>query len=776
MKKQSFNEDWLFHKEGTEPKIKINLPHDAMIFEERNPELNASSGFYPGGIYHYEKTITCDEEMIHQTVLLEFEGVYERAVVTLNGTEIGSRIYGYSDFFVDLTGLLKEGENVIAVTADNSHQPNSRWYTGSGIYRDVWLWTGNKACFVPDSFRITTVSLDPAVIEISQKQTAEGSVRYEIYQDEELVCSSSDARITIADPKLWSAESPALYTCKAILYQDEEILDEQTIRFGLRMLSWNAEEGFKVNGNTVKLKGGCIHHDHGILGACDYKEADLRRVKKLKEFGYNAIRYAHNPASHAFLEACDEVGMYVVDEAFDQWKVPQSTYDYATVFDTEWQKDIASMVARDYNHPCVIMYGIGNEITDTGLPFGPKIANAINTVFHTLDSSRPTMIAINSMLSVLAHKQYEKKVYAETHPEEAKEQEKMAGSQEANDIITLLPKLMASITAENLEALIGDCLTGIDIIGYNYGANLYAGTHALKPDRVILSSETFPQRMAGNMKAMEPSYVIGDFQWTAWDYLGEAGVGLPVYGTAQAPFSKSYPCLTGACGSFDLTGHPEAAAYYTSTLFGAQDKPYIAVRPVDHSGEEYTLGRWRYSDALPCFDYQGCEGKTANVEVYSSASEVELFLNDVSIARKPTEAMRADFEAAYAPGTLKALAYDEEGKAVGANELKTTGEASFLKVTVEEKEIKTGDILFVDIDIVDEENQLKIREDHKVTLTITGGELLAYGNADPCNTEGYHNNSTMTYHGSALAVIRVTDDTVTIQAEAEGLEAKIVNR
>jgi len=277
------------------------------------------------------------------------------------------------------------------------------------------------------------------------------------------------------------------------------------------------------------------------------------------------------------------------------------------------------------------------------------------------------------------------------------------------------------------------------------------------------------------MKAMEPSWVIGDFQWTAWDYLGEAGVGLPVYGTTQAPFSKSYPCLTGACGSFDLIGHPEAAAYYTSTLFGAQEKPYIGVRPLEHYGEEYTLGRWRYSDALACFDYQGYEGKSADVEVYGNGKEVELFLNGTSLGRKPLENKRADFEIIYQPGILKAQVYDEEGNLSGTNELKTSGGDSFLNVSTEQKEVGKGDILFVNIDIVDEDNQLKFRDNRRVTLTVTGGALLAFGNADPCNTDGYHNNYSMTYHGSALAVIRVIDDHVTIQAQAEGLAGKTLN-
>ena len=740
MQKERLQQSWLFWKEGEESgKTAVMLPHDAMILEARCADCpnGAATGFLPGGKYVYETALFGRPEWAGQRVLLEFEGVYMNSAIFMNGKQVGGRLYGYSNFFVDLTGVLQIGQdNLLRVIADNSHCPNSRWYSGSGIYRPVNLWTGPQDGIEPESVKITTESIEPAVIRIRAPKAVTVTV-------EGVSGTGENFTLNIPNAKLWSDETPYLYTAH-VQYGD----DSENIRFGIRTLTWDAQKGFQVNGKTVKLRGGCVHHDHGILGAAAWDKAEMRRARQLKSLGYNAIRYSHNPAGKNFLAVCDELGLYVIDESFDQWKVPQSACDYALYFDTQWAQDVESMVKKDYNHPCVIMYCVGNEITDTGLPFGGTICKMLCAKFKELDTTRPTMIAINSMLSTLAAMKAKQAA-------EEKDDGETVGSKEVNDIVALLPKIMASITPDSLEAIIHDCVEAVDIVGYNYGHNLYAGTHEKFPQRVILSSETFPARMASNWNTvLENDYVIGDFHWTAWDYLGEAGVGLPVYGTSQAPFSKSYPALTAACGSVDLIGQPESAAIYTAILWGAYDKPYIGVRPVYHSGEEYLLGNWRMTDSVASWTWPGCEGRCAEIEVFSPGVEVELQQDGQLLARKPLENCKAVFDTTYRPGALTAIAYGADGVECGRIMLQTAGDAVRVEVAPEESTVQVGDILYVSIYLVDGKGALSPAREAVVTVTVTGsGRLLALGSACPDTAESYQAHQFTTYHGRLLAVV-----------------------
>lgn len=768
MRKVNINQGWLFSKYGQEEKQQIDLPHDAMIHEKRDPNVDngGATGFLPGGKYVYTKELIGLPEYVGKKLVLEFEGVYMDSAVFLNGEQVGGRLYGYSNFFVDISGKLNRGSNELKVIVDNSVTPNSRWYSGSGIYRDVNLWIGETACIQPEGIKVKTLSIDPAVICVTvDAESAEGKeVRLTVLNESSAVAygTGTEAVITIPNAMLWSAECPNLYTVKAELLDSGNVIDTAESAFGIRLLRWDARNGFQVNGKTIKLKGGCIHHDHGILGACSYEKAEYRRVTKLKAMGYNAIRYSHNPAGKAFLKVCDEVGMYVIDESFDQWKVPQSSHDYALHFDAEWQKDVESMVSKDYNHPCVIMYCVGNEITDTGLPFGGAVCKAICSRFKALDDTRPTMIAINSMLSVLANMKAKQAAGGKSED---------VGSKEVNDIVALLPKIMASITPESLEAIISECVNAVDIVGYNYGGNLYAGTHDFAPDRVILSSETFPKRMDANWELVEKlPYVIGDFHWTAWDYLGEAGVGMPTYGTTKAPFSKPYPCFTASCGSFDLTGFPESAAYYVATLWDANHKPYIGVRPLNHAGEEYTLGNWRFSDSLPCWTWPGHEGKTAQVEVFSEGCEIELICAGIS-QRKTLVNCRADFEVPYMPGILTAVSFDSDGNEIARTELETAQNDTVLCVEPEESELT--DLVFVPISLRDSNGILKMTADAEITVSIEGpARLLAFGCAKPDGEPDYFCGRSTTWNGRALAVIQSAGvpGTVRITASAPGFE------
>ncbi len=782
MRKSRLHSGWMFWKDGMEDqKRQIDLPHDAMQEERRQADLpkGSGSGFFPGGKYWYSKTIFGTPELCQQTAILEFEGVYMNAKVFLNGEEIGGWIYGYTNFYVDLTGkLLENQENLLTVLADNSQQPNSRWYSGSGIYRPVNLYTGAAEYILPDGIQVKTVSHDPAVLDISvEAAKAEGTATViEVLDGETVVASAKgDAvQLTIPNGKLWSAENPALYTVRAMLVKDGTVLDVFQIKTGIRTLSWDSRKGLQVNGNTVKLRGGCIHHDHGPLGACYYDKAEYRRVKTLKNLGYNAIRYSHNPANREFLEICDQLGMYVLDETFDQWKLPQSDFDYAIHFDEEWQKDVRALVRKDFSHPSVIMYCIGNEITDTGLPHGALLAQAINGLFKALDPTRPTTIAVNPMLTVLARKMAEAKA-------QGQQQEGSMGSAEVNDIVTLLPKILAGITPESLEALLRDLLEHVDIAGYNYSAHLLEGTHELAPERVILHSETFPCRIADGWALVERNdSIIGDFMWTAWDYLGEAGVGEPTYGTTQAPFSKEYPCQNAMIGAVDLTGEPEPFAYYVAALWGYYQKPYLAVRPLNHAGEEYTLGKWRATDAIASWTWPGHEGKTTQVEVYANAAEVELQLGGESLGRQAVSACKAVFDVAYTPGILIAVSYDDAGQEIGRCVLITAGSETKLTLCAEEDTINADgeDLVYLSVELTDNKGIRKVCEDRPVQITVTGaGTLAAVGSAACRTEESYLSDTFTTCNGRMIAIVRSNGETgtIAISAQADGLEPVFVN-
>ena len=774
MKKTRLYDGWKFRKEGQTEAVAVRIPHDAMMEEKRIPELEYgfAGAYFPGGKYYYTRSIFGAAEYADSTVVLEFEGVYMNATVLLNGEAVGSWRYGYTNFFVDLTGKLNMGQdNELTVIADNSQTPNSRWYSGSGIYRPVNLWMGGREAIRPQTLRVKTLSICPATVEITT-EVEQGEVSYEILDGETVVATASgkSAVVEILDAKLWSAEHPHLYTVKATVRVDGEVTDEATERFGIRTLAWRAEKGLQVNGETVKLKGGCIHHDNGILGARTYKDAELRKMQKLKDFGFNAIRFSHYPAGKDLLEACDQVGIYVMDESFDQWRRPKTKYDYSALFNEDFEKDLAALADKDFNHPSVVLYSIGNEIADTGREYAPELAGRMVAVLKHRDDTRPVTIGNNAPMSLVAEimEGYEKEKNVEI------------GSLEINELITAHPELFETVknskfSAEKLESTVGKVFDKLDIAGHNYAHEFYAGIHDLRPDRILVSAETFPARMGSNWRwVTENDYVIGDFHWTAWDYLGEVGVGLPVYGTDKAPFCKPYPCLTAACGSFDLSGDPETPAYYCAALWNARKDPHIAVRPLDHSGEPFTIGGWRLTDAVDCWSWEGCEGKKAEITVYGVGSEVALYQDGVCLGRKAYDDCKADFETTYAPGVLEAVSYDASGAELGRCSLKTVGGEVKLAVLPEKTNIsaKEDTLVYVPIRFVDEYGALRMNTNGRIAVDVSGvGELLALGSAAYENEEPFSGNNHTTWRGSVLAIIRATGEagTITVTASAEGL-------
>lgn len=805
MKITSFNQGWNFYNDiHNTDEIKVNLPHDAMLTEKRLPngKTGAAGAFFPGGRYIYRKNLFGAEEYRDKAIYLEFEGIYMKSTVYLNNVRVGGWVYGYTGFYVDLTDKLHIGEeNEIRVVADNTQTPNSRWYSGSGIYRNVNLIVGEKRHIKLDGVKVVTESIDPAVLSVqTEAENAEGlNIKVEIYEYckgfdttgkiKELDSSDvavatgtgADCRIEITNAKLWEEENPSLYQVRVLLMDNDRIIDEQSVVTGIRSLSWNAEMGIQVNHRSVKLRGGCLHHDNGILGACAPYAAEYRKVKILKDAGFNAIRSAHNPISKEMLCACDELGIYVMDETFDQWQFPKTSYDYALYFDQEWEKDCLAMVLKDRNHPSVIMYSIGNEIGDTGKESGKEINRNLSRFFHRYDSTRPTTNCINPVVSAMGGTPGAKNVTTEdiVDPYEEAEGSQATASLLANIIVTVVPFISRMMgKPKKVERLLKPCFDELDIAGYNYAEQCYEPHHEWNPNRIMVGSETHPQDVARRWPMIEKlPYVIGDFMWTAMDYLGEAGIGVPIYGTTKGGFNRPYPCISGGCGAIDLIGHVDTEAYYAAIAWGQYHKPYIAVRPVNHSGEKYFFGMWRGTDAVASWSWIGMDGSMAEIEVYSQGNCVELFQDGVSLGKKKLEYCKVQYKTTYKRGELRAVSYDENGNVLGEETLRTAGQETIFTVLPDRTVLKADgeDMSFVSVELTDGKGIGKLLSDRQVTVKVSGaGVLAAIGSGNPVTEESFLDDSYTTWFGRMGFFVRSTGKAgkANVEISANGVETK----
>lgn len=775
MIKESFNTKWTFYKEGSDQKQTVDLPHDAMINEPRDP--NSPGGrdvaFFTGGVYHYEKTFFVPDDWRQKHVLFEFEGVYHQAKVFLNGKEAGGVPYGYRPFTVEADAFLRYGQdNTIKVTADNSQLPNSRWYTGSGIYRPVWLYHAGKSFIWHEGVKITTLSIDPARILIETKHTG-GEVGVCVLYKGEIVAQGSGDQVTleIPDAHLWSAETPDLYQCRVTLTQEGFVLDEVEETFGIRNISFD-RTGFYINGKRTLLRGGCVHHDNGILGARSFAESEARRVRILKEAGYNAIRSAHNPASKAMIEACDLYGLYVMDETWDMWYRHKTPYDYATHFMQWYRSDIRALVDRDYNHPSVVFYSIGNEVTEPATKEGVDLAREMTEMIHELDPSRPVTAGINLMLIHMAKKG--KNIYKDEGGlamEEKPAKKKKIGSTLFNLMTYLVGTQMnKAANSKKADEATSPVLDVLDIAGYNYASGRYKKDGKKHPERVIVGTETFPMDISKNWAMVKQyPYLIGDFMWTAWDYLGEVGIG--AWSTDESGFNKPYPWLLADVGAIDILGHIGAEAAYAKTVWGLQKEPYIGVRPVNKPGKKPSKSPWRGTNALDSWSWRGCEGNQAMVEVYTDAASVELKLNGKQIGKKKVKNQKALFKTTYMPGTLEAIACDKDGKELKNQLVSATGDLK-IRVAPEKQAVKPGEIVYVNIDLVGENDIVESNSDIKLSVLIEGGTLLAFGSANPCTEERYGDGCFTTYYGRSLAVVRAKDENITIRVDGSPLPSE----
>ncbi len=777
MRSELFHNGWHCKHAGEEGAgAPVMLPHDAMLAEPRNmgAKCGINGSWFEGHCYEYTNRFFVPETAAREHWVLEFEGVHHNAQVFLNDVLVGERPYGYSNFYAELDAHLIYGaENVLRVIADNSDQPNSRWYTGAGLYRPVRLWKSPREHILMDGVRIRTCTIDPPQVEISVATNGSGTVSVTLLDGEKPIWQQEAAtggkvRLTAVLPnaQLWSTEHPKLYTCRVTFGEDR-----WEGSFGIRTISWG-KEGFCINGQRVILRGACIHHDNGLLGAATWADADARRVRLLKENGYNAIRSAHNPCSKALLDACDRQGMLMMDEFVDCWYIHKTEHDYVNHYDKWWRADLQALVDKDYNHPCVIMYSTGNEVSETAQAKGIALTQTMTDYLHKIDGTRPVTCGVNIFFNFLSSMGFG--VYSdEKAAKEAKKAEqdpakkkKAVGSEFFNNLAGLLGDefMKRGATLPPCDWKTKDAFAAMDVAGYNYGIYRYA--HDLKkyPDRLILGSETFCKDASRfyELAKKEPR-LIGDFVWAGMDYLGEVGIGSWEYHDRAEKFDNGPGWISAGSGRIDLTGKPLAEAAYTKVAFGLEQKPVIAVRPVNHTTDPHSPSAWKMTNAMLSWSWEGCEGKPADVEVYSVGDSVTLFLNGKKLGNKKLKHRRTMFRVTYENGTIEAVSYDAAGKELARSSLETAHKETQLRLIPEEAAVQPGRLAYVRIAYTDEAGTVKPLVRNRITVQVEGGKLLGLGHGCPYNDDSYLDNTCDTYFGEALAII-LAEGAVTVTA------------
>ena len=763
------------HLGDTAPGKAVTLPHDAMLAEPRTAISagGTNTGWYEGYDYEYRRTLTVPENELADTHILEFEGVYHNAEVWLNGQKAAFRPYGYTNFYVDCAPYLHAGENELRVIARNADQPNSRWYSGAGIYRPVQLWKARGAHITLNGVKIRTLSLQPAIVEVRVKTTAPGTVRLTV-DDLPAMQQESDGEavftLTLDNARLWTPETPNLYTCR-VSFADDEV----TETFGVRKVEWGTD-GFLLNGKRYIIQGACIHHDNGLLGAVCDPDAVARKVRLLKENGYNAIRSAHNPCSKALLTECDRQGMLVMDEYIDHWYIHKTEHDYVDYFNDWWRQDLTDMVEKDYNHPCVVLYSTGNEVSETAQKRGIALTKEMTDFLHGLDDSRPVTCGVNiffNFLSSIGFGVYsDEKAKKEAERAEKAAKKKAVGSQFFNNLAGLLGDefMKRGATLHGCDVKTRDAFANMDIAGYNYG--IYRYKHDLKkyPQRLILGSETFcnDAYKFRELAKQEPR-LVGDFVWAGMDYLGEVMVGSWEYADYAETFDGGPGWVSAGSGRIDLTGKPLGEALYTRVALEADNGPYIAVCPVNHTGDRHSPSAWKMTNAMPSWSWTGCEGRKANVEVYARAARVELVLNGHTVGSKTLKNdCLARFSIPYESGTLEAVSYDAADHEIGRYKLQSAGGATSLTLDAEEPAAQTGHLCYVRLRYTDENGITKPLARGNIQVQVRGGTLVGLGSACPFNKHSYLDSETDTYYGEALAIVRMGDDDAMTIAASDG--------
>lgn len=812
MKKQKFNQNWIFTigsgssldalAGGNNTAKQVTLPHDASIGRERNPEEpnGSGNGFFREESYVYTKTFSMNADDKDKNVYLEFEGVYQNAFVYVNNSFAGKCPYGYSNFYVDITKYLNYNEpNALKVVVKNG-VPSGRWYTGGGIYRDVNLMIAGRLHLVPDSVQLAAIEVEDDQAIIRAKSTIaytgigirEITLCTELMDAEGNVVAADEMSVTVEEhseqeyqqkmyvpnPNRWDAENPYLYTYRTYIKENDSVIDEETRTFGIRKLQLDTKHGLRVNGKVVKLRGGCIHHDNGIIGTAEFTHSAEARVKKLKETGFNAIRSAHYPMSRKLLEACDKYGMYVMDEYSDVWVSTKVEFDYSTQMTEWWEHDIENLVKKDYNHPCVIMYSIGNEIPEAGNKFDVQWGKKLADKLRSLDDTRYTTNSLNLLLAIMNDLP---KLMAQNAAAQAAANTEKDQPQEINSMMNNLGAMMAQFMASDFAAeKVKEACAQVDITGYNYAAARYEIDGKLFPNRILVGSETKPPDLDKNWELVEKlPYVIGDFDWTAWDYIGETGIGKINYTDQQSMgFYAPYPCKIAYCGDINILGNRRPISYWRELIWGLRKAPYIAVQLPQHYGEPQSTTQWSMSDAVRSWNWNGYEGKPVKVEVYAAADEVELLINGQRVERKKvgeTKKYITIFDTTYHAGKVEVIAYSD-GKECGRDEILTASDEVVIAAKADRTQIPAdgSDIAYIDICMQDALGILNPNADKAVSISLDGpGEIMGYGSADPESEENYYDMVAKAYEGKLRAAVRGTGETgkIVVTLSADGLES-----
>ena len=721
-----FDSDWQFSRDGKT--INVNLPHDWDIYDAPDPatgRTGTGGGWFQGGRGEYRKTFPTP---LGERVRLHFEGVYQRAEVLVNGHKAGQHGYGYTPFTVDITPWLKRAEdsslNEVVVKVNNSDQPNCRWYSGSGIYRHVWLQTMPALHIAQDGVFVTTPDVK------SERATVMVEATVENESDEErsatVVVGSRQMMVTVpahgkktvtttytlSRPRLWSPDTPHLYTAEVELRAAGKTVDSRQVRYGVRSFSFDAEKGFVLNGQPLLINGACVHHDDGILGAMAYDDAEIRKVKQMKEAGFNLIRTSHNPTTRAFLDACDSLGMMVIGEAFDGWRSQKNPHDYSTLIDSCYREDVHAMVLRDRNHPSIISWSIGNEVIERKEIRVITTARQLKAAVLECDTTRPVTEALCAW-----DRDWE-------------------------------------IYDPHAEVL--------DVVGYNYMIFKHATDHQRDPKRVMWQTESYPRDAFRNWAlCYDYPYIVGDIVWTGLDYMGESGIGRYYYegerpGESFAPGGQ--PDWHGAyCGDVDVTGWRKPISHYRAMLWNDEPCLYMAVK--EPNGYRGTIREtmWSVWPTWESWTWPGWEGKPLDVEVYTKEPEVSLYLNDKLIATKKvgrdTE-FKATFSVPYEAGTLRAEAGNKHVT------LATAGSPARLRLTTDKRTLKVGgqSLAFVILEVVDKAGRLCPDAAVQCEVGVSGQAcLMAAASADLKDREPSTSPRVTTWKGRAMIVVRSTD-------------------
>ena len=720
-------------------------PFSARLNDNQAYALSSSGGptaFTVGGIGWYRKHFALPPLASDAHIELEFDGVYMNAQVWLNDQLLAEHPYGYTAFVVDLTPHLDpSGQNVLAVRVANIGR-NSRWYSGSGIYRHVRLNVVRAARFEQWGLTVTTpaITAHAATVHVVARtaNAASGSMITTRIRDAagKIVAQGSGpvgapAELQVARPSLWSPDNPALYEVECLLVTAGRTVDRMTAPLGIRTIEIDAVIGLRINGKPYKLRGGCVHHDNGLLGAVAIDRAEERKVELLKARGFNAVRSSHNPSSPAFLAACDRLGMLVIEESFDMWRVAKNPDDYSLYFDGWWKQDLTSMVRRSANHPSVFMWSIGNEIPERGEPDGVKTAKMLIAEIRRLDPTRPVTQAVPGSPGP-----------AVTGPDGRPDQA---------------------------------AYQFLDVSGYNYKLSSYERDHAKFPDRVMVGTESFPKDVDKVWRLTEKSpYLIGDFVWTAMDYLGEAGIGRTGL-SGDKPGEAEYPWFGAGCGDIDLIGQQRPQSLARDVVWGLSPLEIAVQRPLPDSKREAPF-LWGWRDELQSWTWPGAEGKTLSVAIYSRAERLRVELNGRLVADQAVQTETgaiAHIDVPYEPGTLQVIAF-ARGKQIGRRKLETVGQPAALRLKVDRKRLTPDrdQLAYVTVEVLDKSGKLVPDAVQVLRASVSGPlELVAFGNANPRGVASFRQSVAKTWHGRALAILRPTGEmgVTTISLEGDGL-------